>query len=161
MLILKEKGNQILKPYWNDELTVLKRMVSDKYKSWLKEGPPRGRNYKSFCEYKEAKRKLRKEQRRCVKDFRLKEIEEIAKANELDYERFWRLINSRKCCKCSAPILELENEICVDPQDIAEKWADYFENLYTPAEDGESTREVMAIAKCRTVCKLFAGITTT
>ena len=91
---------------------------------------------------------FRKEQRYCIKEYESKEYEEIVKDHELDYERFWRLINRRKQCTKNAPILEVNNEIYDNPKDIAEKWANYFENLHTPELDDENDvrREVISIA---------------
>jgi hypothetical protein len=70
------------------------------------------------------------------------------KDHELGYERFWRLINRRKQCTKNTPILEVNNEIYDNPKDIAEKWANYFENLHTPELDDENDvrREVISIA---------------
>ena len=68
-----------------------------KYKLWIRERKPRGRDNKTFHEYKEAKRLFRKEQRCCIKEYKSKEYDEIVKEHELDY-KFWRLISRRKRC---------------------------------------------------------------
>jgi hypothetical protein len=54
----------------------------------------------------------------------------------------------RKQCTKNSPILEVNNEIYDNPKDIAEKWANYFENLHTPELDDENDvrREVISIA---------------
>ena len=137
-----------IKPYWNRKLNGLKKTVVKKYNLWIREGKPRGRDNITFHDYKEAKRLFRKEQRYCIKEYESKEYEEIVKDHELDYERFWRLINRRKQCTKNAPILEVNNEIYDNPKDIAEKWANYFENLHTPELDDENDvkREVISIA---------------
>lgn len=138
-----------IKPYWNNNLTVLKKMVSEKYKLWLNAGKPRGRDHQTFADYKEAKRLFRKEQRCCAAEFAAKEYEELASADEQNYDRFWSLINLRKRHKQSVPILEVDGQIFDKPRNIAEKWADYFEKLHTPGADADAdvTREVYAIAE--------------
>ena len=137
-----------IKSYWNRKLNGLKKAVVKKYNLWIREGKPRGRDNITFHDYKEAKRLFRKEQRYCIKEYESKEYEEIVKDHEVDYERFWRLINRRKQCTKNAPILEVNNEIYDNPKDIAEKWANYFENLHTPELDDENDvkREVISIA---------------
>ena len=141
-----------IKPYWNSKLNGLKKSVGMKYKLWIREGKPRGRDNKTFHEYKEAKRLFRKEQRCCIKEYESKEYDEIVKEHELDYDKFWRLINRRKRCAKNAPILEVNNKIYDNPKDIAEKWADYFENLHTPEFDDENDvrSEVISIDGCDT-----------
>ena len=129
-----------------------------KYKLWIREGKPRARDNKTFHEYKKAKRLFRKEQRCCIKEHESKEYDEIVKEHELDYDKFWRLINRRKRCEKNAPILEVNNKIYDNPKDIAEKWADYFENLHTPEFDDENDvrSEVTSIDGCDTEYEVYS-----
>lgn len=119
-----------IKPYWNKELTTLKKRVSEKHKLWVQNGQPRGRNHQTFEAYKEAKRLFRKEQRRCVKEYELKQYEDMAKAAEQNHDAFWVMVNSRKGSKKRSVILEVDGEILDDAEHIAENWANYFENLH-------------------------------
>ena len=41
-----------IKPYWNSKLNGLKKSVSMKYKLWIREGKPRGRDYKTSMNIK-------------------------------------------------------------------------------------------------------------
>ena len=47
-------------------------------------------------DYKEAKRLFRKEQRRCIQEYELKEYEGMEKAAEQNHDAFWIMVNSRK-----------------------------------------------------------------
>lgn len=115
------KYKRHVKPYWNNKLTILKKIVSEKCKLWTLKGRPRGRKYQTFADYKDAKRRFRKEQRRCVADYQSKDYEELSKASDYNYDRFWSLINSRRRNKERPMILEMEDKILDNPQEIAEE----------------------------------------
>lgn len=132
------KYKRHIKPYWNKNLTFLKNMVSEKYRLWTNEGRPRGRSYQTFVDYKDAKRMFRKEQRNCVTAHDAKEYEDMAREAEQNYDSFWRMVNSRKRGKKEPLILEVNGEILDDPQCIAEKWANYFEDLHKPKQHEQS-----------------------
>ena len=79
------KYKSYIKPYWNKKLTTLKKIVTAKHKLWVQNGQPRGRNHQTFEDYKEAKRLFRKEQRRCIQEYELKEYEGMVKAAEQNF----------------------------------------------------------------------------
>ena len=151
-----------IKPYWNTKLNTLRNIVATKRKAWITNGRPRGENYRSYSEYKEAKRMFRREQRRCIEAYTQKEFAKISNAFEHDYDSFWKLVNSRKRKKKDPPTLEVDEKLVHDPKEIAELWADYFENLHKPSgvdntsvdarnvEDIEF--EILSIAERRNEC---------
>ena len=90
------KYKRLVKPYWNNKLTILKRIVSERCKLWTLKSGSRGRKHQTFADYKDANRRFRKEQRRCVAGYQSKDYEELSKASEYNHDRFWSLLNSRR-----------------------------------------------------------------
>jgi hypothetical protein len=75
-------------------LKELKKTVTKKTILWSREGKPRGRHNKAFLDYKETKRKFRKEQKTLYKRTQIKGIRRnggCARNRLCHVEKFWRL----------------------------------------------------------------------
>ena len=85
-----------LKPYWSAELRRYHVVMRYKRRVWIESGRPRGNDYTSYSEYKEAKRQFRKLHRNCSCNY-LQEINRnIDAAADIDSPYFWRLFNSKR-----------------------------------------------------------------
>jgi hypothetical protein len=82
-----------IKPYWNNKLKTLRKEVNRKYIKWAKDARRRGRHNQTYAEYKEAKRLFRREQRRCIQEYSLREYANMSSTLEQDQTRFWKLLN--------------------------------------------------------------------
>ena len=67
-----------------------------------------------------------------------KKSEKIGDLQDIDNEKFWRLVNNRACSsknvKHKSTLLEVDQKFVTDAQQIANHWADYYESLATPTE---------------------------
>ena len=103
-----------------------------KYIKWAKDGRPRGRHNQTYAEYKEAKRLFRREQRRCIQEYSLRDSQHVNMSSTLeqDQNRFWKLLNLTKKNKRSDVNLEMGDEMVHDPHKITGLLANYFEDLH-------------------------------
>lgn len=125
-----------LKPYWDQTLKDLHRVMRDKRKVWILDNRPRGIPFTSYMEYKDAKRIFRQYHRKCADNYLKSLNEEIDSAAGLDSQYFWKLVNTRRNSS-SANIgaeIRFDNKICRDPQEICGQWGRFFSCLYTAVE---------------------------
>ena len=125
-----------LKPYWDQTLKELHRVMRTKRVAWIKDGKPRGHQFKSYSEYKQSKCTFRSYHRLRVKAFMREQNDEIDRAAGIDSGLFWRLFNARKNDK----ILKEGGEINFDgtihrnPREITNAWGSHFQSLYSDSE---------------------------
>ena len=133
------KFKHFLKPYWDDELKSACKMSKVKRRVWILSGKPRGKEYLTYVEYKDAKRVLRKLHRNKVLQYISTLHEEIDRYAEIDSKLFWKCINRRRN-KSRATVgneLVFNDMVYRDPLLINENWAQYFKELYTPTENDD------------------------
>ena len=104
--------------------------MNRKYIKWAKDGCPRGQHNQTYVEYKEAKRLFRREQRRCIQEYSLREYANMSSTLEQDQNRFWKLLNLTKKNKRSDVNLEIGDEMVHHPHKITGLWASYSEDLH-------------------------------
>ena len=105
---------------------------------WKQRGSPRQRSNTFYMKYKELKCEYRREQRRAAWEFQRKEFNDIGNLQDLDNEKFWRLIKNKargKNKKIKKLSLEVDGEFITDPKQMADLRANYFEMLATPSHD--------------------------
>jgi hypothetical protein len=143
-----------VKPFWTSTLKNLRKAVMAARLEWMQNGSSRCLNNIYHRQYKKAKCNYRQEQRRAVWEFERKEFDEIAYSNELNQEKFWRLLTNRlskKSKKGKITVLEKDEKVYSNPQVIADLWADYYEKLATPTKDkrfDDMNTQVMDILQC-------------
>ena len=137
-ILPRVKFKSYIKPFWNEELKVLRKSVMAARAEWKQAGSPRQRSSILYMKYKKLKCEYRREQRRAIWEFQRKEFNEIGNTQDLDNEKFWRLINNKargKNKKGKDMSLEVDGEFITDPKQMADLWANYFETLATPLKD--------------------------
>ena len=125
-----------LKPYWDQALKDLHRVMRSKRRIWILNGRPRGRQYDSYLQYKQSKCAFRSYHRKRVDEFLREQNDDIDKAAGVDSGLFWRLFNARK----NDRVLKTGGEIRFgdvlrrNPQEIAQSWGSHFECLYSDTD---------------------------
>ena len=114
---------------------------------WITEGRPRGNTFLSYRNYKSAKCLFRNPHRKNAEKYMKTLNEEIDTAAEVDNGYFWKLVNRRKSGHSSVgSTIKFDGNICRAPDEICEKWGDYFSSLYSEddpdAFDSDHYREV-------------------
>ena len=144
--------NAAKKPYWNPTINDMHKNMVDRRKEWLNDGS-RDKTLASFSVYKNAKKIFRNEFRKAKIDWEKQEYDDIEQTAEIDQKSFWHLIKKKRQ---KGPQKEyammFEGKRCIHARDIADGWATYFQNLYTPLEKAgfdEQFKQEMEAILCR------------
>ena len=92
----RSKYTKHIRPYWNQQLSDMKRDKVIKYRLWKSEGCPRDSESLSWCAHKDSKRKSRHEIKRVQRNFDKDEINRVLKTAECDVNNFWRIVKSHR-----------------------------------------------------------------
>ena len=84
------------KPYWGDELSDSHKKITVLRNVSYCNGRPRNTDYMKYKDYKEAKRAFRKLHRLVVNAYLSKQDSELDKIAEVDGNRFWKIVYSKK-----------------------------------------------------------------
>jgi hypothetical protein len=122
-----------LKPYWNDVLKQLHKIMAACRYRWISDGRPRDRQSVTFSVYKDAKRQFRCEHRKAANRYIDDLQREVDRCAEVDHRSFYKLVNTKRKKSTARAGCEIQfgNETCRDPLDIADKWGDHFQSLYS------------------------------
>ena len=126
-----------LRPYWNSELTDLKRDKVIKYRSWRKAGSPRDETSTLWINHKRAKKAFSSALRRIARAYENEQVNNDMQSVGMDKSLFWRLLRKARnngCNKTLAIRNEDEKVVHEIPQ-VLEVWRTHFSKLCTPKED--------------------------
>ena len=99
----KSKFKPNIRPYWNDNLRVLKKIKVINFRKWVAKGRPKNDDNPEWINHKHSKKAFRKELKYVQREFERKELNSILASAECDKNKFWRLIKkSRKSPKSSS-----------------------------------------------------------
>ena len=104
-----------LKPYWNKGVKESHKKAKQKRKQWILEGKPRGPNFQTYSNYKEAKKEIQKTHTQSYNDYVKQCANEIDEASECYIRLFWKLITRTRNQKRT---------------EISNSFADYYESIY-------------------------------
>ena len=91
------KFKRHLKPYWNDQLSVLKSLKVKSYRTWVASGRPRDHDNTLFIEYKRSKKTFSSYLSKLARQYENKEVVNAVKTAEINRNAFWKLVQrSRK-----------------------------------------------------------------
>ncbi|KAL4220325.1 hypothetical protein ACF0H5_020732 [Mactra antiquata] len=85
-----------LKPYWNNDLTNAHKHMKFLRNAWCGAGRPRNKCHEAYHNYKQAKCDFRRLHRRIVMNYLHQKDLELDQAAELDANRFWKTVKSRR-----------------------------------------------------------------
>ena len=137
-ILPRVKFKSYIKPFWNENLKSLRKSVMAARVKWIQAGSPRQQSNTFYMKYKMLKCEYRREQRRAAWEFQRKEFNDIGNLQNLDNEKFWRLLHNKargKNKKKEKMSLKIDGEFITDSQQLADLWANYFETLVTPLQD--------------------------
>ena len=125
-----------LKPYWSADLKKSHASMRNKRTAWIVSGRPRGSEFSSYREYKEAKRCFRAYHRNSSLKYLQKVNSDIDSASGVDSPLFWRLFNRKRRQVNSNVSSEIKfDEVVIrDPELICHEWGRHFASLYSDTE---------------------------
>ena len=135
--IPRKRFKKNLKPFWNQELTVLKKDKKIYYNLWKQRGRPRIPSDESYIQYKKSKVKFMKRLRQLNREYDDKEIAEVIKSTEIDYKFFWKALKRVRSNNMATvfSIRGLDGIVRHDLDGVLEVWHKHFDNLSTPKND--------------------------
>ncbi|VDI24480.1 Hypothetical predicted protein [Mytilus galloprovincialis] len=127
--------NPHTKPYWNADVKQAHTKERNMRRVWMQDGRPRGMQHESYFNYKRAKRDFRNIQKLANEQYIEETYDDINNAAECDIRLFWKLIKRQKP-KHSKVCQQIKhnNIVHTSPESICNAFANYFEDLYTPAD---------------------------
>ena len=130
------KYKKSLKPYWDSTLTELNRQSKQARLQWINAGKPRNVTDPIYIQYKDAKMMFRAQQRHCVTQYEIDEMQEIEKRQDIDQRYFWYMVNKyRRQTKCTYPIQDDYGNILINENEIRNEWTSYYKDLYNWDQD--------------------------
>ena len=125
-----------LKPYWNRELTTLKRNKVTSYHNWVSQGRPRAADNNLYMKYKFDKNLFHKRIKAISKRYENDEIVDAVKSCELNRNAFWKLIQkARKSLVKGVSAIRGDDEKVVNElEDVLQVWSKHFEKIGNNAE---------------------------
>ena len=126
-----------LKPYWTEELSVLKVIKVEKYRQWVKAGRPREPDNPLRIQHLETKKRFNKELRRLDRCYENQQVKRVIESASADRNVFWKL-PKRQRSPTGARVLAIRNqhdEVVYEIDKVPEVWRHHFESLSTPKED--------------------------
>ncbi|CAC5390934.1 unnamed protein product [Mytilus coruscus] len=118
---------------WSPAINEACKHSEQKFWEWKCDGRPPNASSLTFCNMKDAKKKLRSTQRQHEALLRKSNYEKIMKAHEGDQQTFYRLIaNQRKDGSTQTSCLKVDDELLTTPHGIRNGWAYYSQELATP-----------------------------
>ncbi len=128
------------KPYWKRGVNAKHKLMKTARKSWLNAGKPRGRECETYAAYKDSKREFRCTQRRAVAQEEVTAFENLDVLAGNNINKFWRALKKLRQNKTGTSDqagMMFEGKMTREPGEIADGWANYFADLYTPKQCGE------------------------
>ncbi len=125
------------KPYWDDDLTRLHNIQKSKRKIWIENGRPRGMEYQSYKDYKEAKRTFAKAHRVKMLLHEQKQYDNIDNAVDVDIRKFWRMVKAKKPAESINLVHQIQDEngnLFTTPEELLSMWKLHFQHLLNEQE---------------------------
>ena len=142
-----------LKPYWDSTLTELNRQSKQARLQWINAGKPRNATDPIYIQYKDAKRMFRAQQRRCVTQYEIDEMQEIEKCQDIGQRYFWYIVNKyRRQTKCTYPIQDDNGNILINENEIRNEWTSYYKDLYSWDQDVNTNHSNARVARRGSGC---------
>ena len=131
--IPRVKSKPYLKPYWSKSFKQLHYDVRKFRREWLRAGKPRNQSDQFFRNYKEAKRKFRKELRKKALENELKVNSDMQQIYKYDKSGFHKCISRKRQFRnnCGS-VLKVGQNLLTDKEEVLEVWRSHYETLYTP-----------------------------
>ena len=122
------------KPFWNDELSVLKKFKIKCFREWVSAGRPRDRNDITWIRNNEAKKNFARKLRELSKLYESEKIQEAIRTSELNINKFWKMLRKeREGAKVKvAAIKNSQDKVVHGIEEILETWRVHFSKLSTP-----------------------------
>ena len=132
----RSKFRSNVKPFWNRELTELKRVKVECFNLWKAAGRPRDADHQLFQNHKIARKAFMRELKRVQKEHKRNEIGDIIKAAHNDRISFWKKVKKVRNPK-QHEVFAVRNEggnVVYDINEVVQVWSNHFERISLPRQ---------------------------
>ena len=136
-VVPKSKFVKHLKPYWCNELDILKKEKMQWFSKWKNEGRTGDDNDPVRIRMKQSKKEFSKKLRQLSRKYHNQMISEAAKKAEVNRDDFWKLMRSFKG-KGKSTYNAIKNKNCdvvYELDDVLNVWRSHFNTLSTPKSE--------------------------
>ena len=139
-LIPKSKFVKHLKPYWCEELTILKKRKMHWFNRWKMEGRSNDENNAVRVNMKSSKKEFSKRIRKLSQEYH---NEMVANAAEINRRDFWKVMKNLKGKGKSTynSIKDKNGNVKYELDDVLQVWRDHFDSLSNPKDDPSYSEE--------------------
>ena len=132
-----------LKPYWDDELSTLKKEKMKHFKIWKENGRSRDSNDPIRINMCVSKKKFAKRVRQISKGYYNEQIANATKLAEVDRNLFWKVFRKSKGGNTSSShaIKKPDGKVVYTIDEILCVWHDHFDNISNPKYSEEYNHE--------------------
>ena len=136
-LIARVKYKQHIKPYWNENLSVLKRNKISSYRLWCSLGRPRDALDEAYIRYKQDKKIFAKTLRSLSVNYENQEILDLVRSCEMNRNLFWKKVKRIRSPNKqeTISIKDKDGTIKHELKQVLGIWKNHFEQLGTPKMD--------------------------
>ena len=132
-----------LKPYWNSDLSRLKRIKVESYRRWVADARPRDSDNALFVQYKKDKKAFHVEIKRLAKAYEEKEILDAVKNAEFNRNSFWRLVKTARKGQIEgvSAVRRHDKVVVHELEEVLQVWAKHFAGIGTPRDADHYDKE--------------------
>ena len=126
-----------IRPFWNENLTQLKRDKIICYKNWKNDGCPRSLTSDSWVAHKNAKRIFRREIKKIQRDFERDEVNRILETAEFNRNKFWKIVKRYRNSSYvkTSSVRNPQGTVFHETADVIPIWRNHFSKLCMPNTD--------------------------
>ena len=137
------------RPYWNDKLTMLKKIKVDKFRRWNLADRPRNNDNNTLLEDREAKRNFNRELRRLSNAYENEQVVEAVSAAQIDRNAFWRIVKkSRNSAGNNINAFRnSKKQVFHDAKSILNAFREHFSSVCTPINDPSYDKDNFDLVK--------------
>ena len=125
----KSKFCSYRKPYWSDELGEIHAKQKSLRRIWIQQGRPRGYEYPSYKNYKEAKPIFAKALSKAVSTYEQSKYDDIGSYHDMDIKAFWKYVRKRKDIDDNMVVMRDDNNTYETPESQLDMWKKHYKRI--------------------------------
>ena len=132
-----------LKPYWCEDLKVLKKEKMFWFDKWKQQGRPRDENNHVWRRMKSSKKEFSKRVRKMSKEYHNQMVTEAARKAEVNRTDFWKMMKGLRGKHKSTynAVKNKDDRVMYELADVLGVWKEHFNALSNPRDDPSFNRQ--------------------
>ena len=125
-----------IKPFWNSDLTELKKEKVTCYTQWKNAGRPKDPDNLLYQDHKRARKSFLNALKRLQKAYEKNEVMEVIRTASSDKNAFWKKVKKARSTKQHEvfAVRIKEGEVVYNINEVVQVWRDHFEKISLPRQ---------------------------